>query len=214
MLSLRPLLGARVLLRRLTEGAPPEAPRRHGLTLREDGALLVTLAVRGAFQTYILDEEDLHKEPEVLAEELLAMDRQVAASMANLTGGETLGPGEIHELATQMASIAASESLPPGVTPGQPLTDALDRMDAVDPPGAPVLAQYPHCDSGVLHLPGTCEFCDMAKFQVLHDWRAANGINHTGENDPAKKRCPAEARRPLERIHDWGGNRPSVGHGG
>lgn len=67
---------------------------------------------------------------------------------------------------------------------------------------------YPHCDQYVLHVKGSCEYCDMPKYKALHAYRDRNGINHTGEGDPAKKPCPAEARRPETLINRWGGNRP------
>lgn len=71
----------------------------------------------------------------------------------------------------------------------------------------PILARYPHCDSLVLHPHGSCEYCDIDEFAPLHEWRRAHGINYTGENDPSKKPCPAEARRPAETINRWPGNR-------
>lgn len=70
-----------------------------------------------------------------------------------------------------------------------------------------LVKQYPHCDAYVLHLPGTCEYCDLPKNKPLHNYRAANNINHTGENNPAKLPCPAEARRPKDIIDKWHGNR-------
>lgn len=77
------------------------------------------------------------------------------------------------------------------------------------PPPDPYLAlvqQYPHCDAFVLHRSG-CEYCAMPESAPLHEYRLVHGINYTGENDPTKKQCPAEARRPKETIDLWGGNR-------
>jgi hypothetical protein len=66
---------------------------------------------------------------------------------------------------------------------------------------------YPHCDSNVLHGPGTCRFCDTYAAD-LQDQRITQGINFTNENDPDKLPCPATMRRPASRIHTWGGNAP------
>jgi len=67
------------------------------------------------------------------------------------------------------------------------------------------IAKFPHCDSSVLHAEGACEYCDMyPEWQAL---RRTWGINFTGESDPTKLPCPATARRPLETINKWGGNR-------
>ncbi len=65
---------------------------------------------------------------------------------------------------------------------------------------------FPHCDSLVLHYPGTCEYCDG-----YPDWQAnrlRRGINFTGEGNPLKHPCPAEEKRPLETINKWHGNVP------
>ena len=70
----------------------------------------------------------------------------------------------------------------------------------------PIAAKHPHCDSRVLHAPGKCEFCD--RYQDRQNERIAQGINFTGENDPAKKPCPATEVRPLDMIERWPGNRP------
>jgi len=76
--------------------------------------------------------------------------------------------------------------------------------------GAPILdiiRQFPHCDALVLHAPGECEYCDRHP-----DWQQLRqmwGINFTGKTQPTKAPCPAERRRSVEKIHRWGGNRPS-----
>jgi hypothetical protein len=63
----------------------------------------------------------------------------------------------------------------------------------------------PHCDSSVLHAPGECVYCD--KHPQLQQCREAYGINFTGKYDPNKFLCPSEARRPLDIIERWSGNR-------
>lgn len=69
-----------------------------------------------------------------------------------------------------------------------------------------ILGQFPHCDSRVLHRPKECEYCDdHPEWQAL---RILYGINFTGENDPLKSPCPAEARRAAATINKWGGNVP------
>jgi hypothetical protein len=70
-----------------------------------------------------------------------------------------------------------------------------------------LMKQYPHCDQYVLHLPGTCAYCDSPELQPAHDYRNKNNINHTGENNPTKQTCPAEALRSKDIIDKWGGNR-------
>lgn len=73
----------------------------------------------------------------------------------------------------------------------------------------PIAHRYPHCDPYVLHVAGTCEFCDLPENAPLRLHREIHRINCTGENDPTKKPCPAEARRPKSLIDRWPGNRPS-----
>lgn len=68
------------------------------------------------------------------------------------------------------------------------------------------MAQFPHCDSNVLHAPGTCRFCDMSP--QLQLGRSAAHVNFTGEHDPEKLPCPAENYRPLDTINQWAGNIP------
>lgn len=64
----------------------------------------------------------------------------------------------------------------------------------------------PHCDADVLHAPGACVYCDGRP--DLQARRAFEGVNFTGENDPAKTPCPATLRRPVEKIERWYGNVP------
>lgn len=66
--------------------------------------------------------------------------------------------------------------------------------------------QRPHCDDLCLHAPTLCVFCDMHPEE--QQYRIDNNINFTGENDPNKKQCPAEARRNLSIINKWYGNVP------
>jgi hypothetical protein len=65
----------------------------------------------------------------------------------------------------------------------------------------------PHCDDLVLHAPGECIYCDLHSLEQ-HE-RIRDGINFTGQNDPAKSACPSTLRRPLSTINRWAGNRPS-----
>jgi len=65
----------------------------------------------------------------------------------------------------------------------------------------------PHCDSNVLHSPGTCNYCD--KHVSLQDFRMFHGMAFTNEEfDPNRHKfpCPAQQNRPLETIERWGGN--------
>lgn len=67
--------------------------------------------------------------------------------------------------------------------------------------------QFPHCDPNVLHAPGECKYCDH---RPVWQWgRIADGINFTGHHDPDKATCPAEQRRPVDTINQWGGNVPT-----
>lgn len=68
------------------------------------------------------------------------------------------------------------------------------------------IAPFPHCDQNVLHAPNECEFCDM--YPEAQDKRIVDGVNFTGQSDPNKTQCPAEARRKVEIIHGWYGNTP------
>lgn len=60
-----------------------------------------------------------------------------------------------------------------------------------------------HCDQWVLHSPGTCTYCD--KYPELQQFRIDNKLNF-GENEAGLLSCPAEMRRPQEKIERWGGN--------
>ena len=66
--------------------------------------------------------------------------------------------------------------------------------------------RFPHCDELVLHSPESgCKYCDM--FPELQQKRIKENINFTGEGNNTKRICPAEARRSLETINKWPGNR-------
>ena len=67
---------------------------------------------------------------------------------------------------------------------------------------------YPHCDDAVLHAPGECVYCD--RYPEAQARREANGINFTGQHDPSREPCPAEARRGLGAINRWSGNWPTT----
>ncbi len=78
-------------------------------------------------------------------------------------------------------------------------------------------AQFPHCDSRILHAPGECEACDRHP-----DWqelRTSWGIAYTGhapEGDWIQTPCPADAARPAGSPADhrqWGGNKPTSAAG-
>lgn len=63
---------------------------------------------------------------------------------------------------------------------------------------------WPHCDARILHAPGECEYCDERGDLQLA--RTAWGINFTGHYEPEMYLCPAEDRRDLGVIEQWGGN--------
>ena len=68
-------------------------------------------------------------------------------------------------------------------------------------------ATAPHCDSRILHMPGSCQFCDL--HPEYHTARKMWGINFTGQYDEDKLPCPSEVDRVLEDIEQWGPNRAS-----
>jgi hypothetical protein len=70
------------------------------------------------------------------------------------------------------------------------------------------MAQFPHCDSNVIHAPGECKFCDM--HPELQERRAKSGVNFTGHHEEGKGICPAEQRRSLDLINRWPGNVPET----
>jgi len=65
-------------------------------------------------------------------------------------------------------------------------------------------APFPHCDPKVLHAPGKCEYCD--EYPAMQEERKLDGVNFTGEHDPALKPCPALDARSLDTIEKWSGN--------
>lgn len=68
-------------------------------------------------------------------------------------------------------------------------------------------ATFPHCDDLILHAPKSCTYCDF--YPNAQQERIDKKINFTGENDPNKKQCPAEARRSLNTIYRWPNNKAS-----
>lgn len=69
------------------------------------------------------------------------------------------------------------------------------------------LLRGPHCDPDVLHIDG-CDACEDDAYVEAKAERIHKGINFTGSSIPGRSPCPAEARRPLESIYAWSGNRP------
>ena len=67
-------------------------------------------------------------------------------------------------------------------------------------------AEFPHCDSCVLHAPGSCIYCD--EYPEKQNERIKNNINFTGENNSTKETCPAEVKRSINVINRWHGNLP------
>lgn len=95
-----------------------------------------------------------------------------------------------HRKREELEAAPEPETLPP------PLPD----------PYLSLVPQYPHCDAFVLHVFATCEYCDLPEMKPLREYREANNINCTGENNPDKKPCPAEVRRSKKVIDKWPGN--------
>lgn len=71
------------------------------------------------------------------------------------------------------------------------------------------MAEFPHCDSRILHFPGDCDFCDQCP--QLQATRLFDKINFTGHHDPALAPCPADIARPNQSYNNWGGNTPKKG---
>ena len=61
--------------------------------------------------------------------------------------------------------------------------------------------KHPHCDTRVLHEPGTCVFCDH--YPERQSERSARGINFTNTSDPNLQPCPAVAARGPKSLYDW-----------
>jgi hypothetical protein len=64
------LKGAREILRILHEKFPPEAPRKHSLTL-EEGRLRLQISFPGEWRSVLFDEKDLEQTPETLVSEIV-----------------------------------------------------------------------------------------------------------------------------------------------
>jgi hypothetical protein len=69
------------------------------------------------------------------------------------------------------------------------------------------LLRGPHCDPYVLHI-DSCDLCLSDDYIEARAERIHKAINFTGSPVPGRSQCPAEARRSLEQIHAWPGNRP------
>ncbi len=64
--------------------------------------------------------------------------------------------------------------------------------------------RFVHCDPRVLHAPSTCQTCDKYggyQQELRKQWN----MNFTGETDPTKTPCPADAARGNAHAQ-WGGN--------
>lgn len=68
------------------------------------------------------------------------------------------------------------------------------------------IATFPHCDSRVLHAPGTCRYCD--RHPEWQAYRRGAGINFTGQQEEGLAPCPSDAARGVGGAHTWPGNRP------
>lgn len=65
---------------------------------------------------------------------------------------------------------------------------------------------FPHCDSMILHKPGTCTYCDF--YPNRQRDRIESNTNFSNENDPNKLPCPSTYLRPADVRDKWAGNRP------
>lgn len=72
-------------------------------------------------------------------------------------------------------------------------------------------APFPHCDSNVLHSPGTCVYCDH--YPLFQQARLADGVGFTNEPKGGLNGryilhdCPSTFSRTVEQINRWPGNR-------
>lgn len=70
------------------------------------------------------------------------------------------------------------------------------------------LGQFPHCDVGVLHARGECDYCD--RHPVWQALRVIWGIAFTGHAPQADELpCPSDHNRGRHGAHGWYGNRPT-----
>lgn len=75
----------------------------------------------------------------------------------------------------------------------------------------PPMITFPHCDSRILHSPGTCRYCDMRP-----DWqalRSAQGIAFSDMSTEAALEhglvpCPSTYYRAADVRDMWGPNNP------
>lgn len=94
----------------------------------------------------------------------------------------------------------------PGLPPGVENGDGHFELNNIE-----YVAPFPHCDSFILHAPGTCDCCDH--YPRAQADRMLNGIAFTNDSPEHIKKhglklCPAVERRPLHIISQWCGNVP------
>lgn len=71
--------------------------------------------------------------------------------------------------------------------------------------------QFPHCDSLILHRPGTCEFCDRHPDWQQYREHAGLAFSNDSEEYIREHRlvpCPSTSRRTAEVRDRWPGNVP------
>lgn len=97
-----------------------------------------------------------------------------------------------------------------GKNPGEVEVEDVD----FDFPSAAEAARFPHCDSLILHRPGTCEYCD--RYPDRQALRYKQGIAFS--NDSASHvqaldliPCPSTVKRPADVRDRWPGNVPKKG---
>jgi hypothetical protein len=98
----------------------------------------------------------------------------------------------------------------PNVNPMLPRIVDVEEVDYTDVLGTD--AQLPHCDSLILHRPGTCEFCD--RHPAWQQYRSAAGIAFSNDTDDHIREhglapCPSTFRRTSEVRDKWPGNVPT-----
>jgi len=93
----------------------------------------------------------------------------------------------------------------PGVNLNLDRSPWHDPADAADNGGCP----FPHCDSQVLHRPGSCRACDgYPRSQASRLWMRVAFTDDPVPHPLGFVRCPSLDRRSRERIERWPGNRP------
>lgn len=66
------------------------------------------------------------------------------------------------------------------------------------------MTTYPHCDSRVLHAPGTCKYCILSPGLIIDRIRTKTNFTNTDIEGWAP--CPAVEARGIESINAWPGN--------